>query len=204
MSNTAQTTRQLVDTYFSLQWCRENIVVPIGIEHSPTDQSKKLTIAIGNFSYLGTIGDFIKKRISNAGLECQFIEKLPDEIQSLLDQASQQRLINDDNLDTFEFSDDAVLDALQGADEDGNSTGLDFDFVDSEEQIIEEDAMDLSSEMLGTKIQQAAAKILINSARSGVSDIHLEPRQEEYKVRVRRDGVMQSYVSMPRLSLIHI
>ena len=191
-------TRQLVDQYFSLQWCRENIVVPIGVEHSTADQSQKLTIAIGNFSYLGTIGDFIKKRIANAGLECQFIEKPPEEIQNLLDQASQQRLISDNDLDTFEFSDDAVLDALQGADDDGNSTGLDFDFDDSDEQIIEEDAMDLSTEMLGTKIQQAAAKILINSARSGVSDIHLEPRQEEYKVRVRRDGVMQSYVSMPR------
>ena len=197
MSDTSQTTRQLVDTYFSLQWCRENIVVPIGIEHNSGSNSQKLTIAIGNFSYLGTIGDFIKGRVSNAGLECQFIEKPPEEIQRLLDEASQQRLINDSNLDEFEFSDDAVLDALKGADGD-NSHGLDFDFDDSDEQLIEETALDLSSEMLGTKIQQAAAKILINSARSGVSDIHLEPRQEEYKVRVRRDGVMQSYVSMPR------
>ncbi|MDB4653791.1 GspE/PulE family protein [Synechococcus sp. AH-551-E02] len=198
MNSLPQTTRQLVDTYFSLQWCRENIVVPIGVEQNSASKAQKLTIAIGNFSYLGTIGDFIKDRVSKAGLECQFIEKPPEEIQSLLDEASQQRLINDDNLDTFEFSEDAVLDALQGAGEDGNSAGFDFDFDDSEEQIIEENAMDLASEMLGTKIQQAAAKILINSARSGVSDIHLEPRQEEYKVRVRRDGVMQSYVSMPR------
>ena len=75
MSNTAQNTRQLVDTYFSLQWCRENIVVPIGVEPNSTSNSQKLTIAIGNFSYLGTIGDFIKGRVSNAGLECQFIEK---------------------------------------------------------------------------------------------------------------------------------
>ena len=58
--------------------------------------------------------------------------------------------------------------------------------------------MNLSVEMMGSKIQQAAAKILIHAARSGVSDIHVEPRREEYKVRVRRDGVMQSYVSMPR------
>ena len=196
--NTSQATRQLVDKYFSLQWCRENIVVPIGVEQNSSSDTQKLTIAIGNFSYLGTIGDFIKNRVSSAGLECQFIEKPPEEIQSLLDEASQQRLISDGNLDEFEFSDDAVLDALKGADEGGNPVGLDFDFEDGDEQIIEEDALDLSTEMLGTKIQQAAAKILINSARSGVSDIHLEPRQEEYKVRLRRDGVMQSYVSMPR------
>ena len=59
-------------------------------------------------------------------------------------------------------------------------------------------------EMMGTKIQQAAAKILINSARSGVSDIHVEPGEDAYKVRVRRDGVMQSYVTMPRTAGIKL
>ena len=198
MSNTALNTRELVDKYFSLQWCRENIVVPVSIEKSPSDGTKKLTIAIGNFSYLGTIGDFIKGRIANAGYECQFIEKPTHEIQSLLDQAAEQRLISGEGLENYEYGDDAVLAALQDADEDGNSQGFDFDFDDSDDQIIEDESMDLSTEMLGSKIQQAAAKILIHSTRSGVSDIHLEPRQDDYKVRVRRDGVMQSYVSMPR------
>ena len=192
--------RQLVDKIFSLQWCRENLVVPINTEPALPPNPQKLTIAIGNFSYLATIGDFIKQRATNAGYECQFVEKPAHEIQALLDQASQERLISGEsnNLDNFEFSDDAVLDALKGADEDGNSLGFDFDFDDGEEAIIEEEALDLSVEMMGTKIQQAAAKILIHSARSGVSDIHIEPRQDEFKVRVRRDGVMQSYVTMPR------
>lgn len=192
--------RQLIDTHFSLQWCRENIVIPLGIEINQATGSQRLTVAIGNFSYLATIGEFIKQRTASAGLECQFIEKPAHEIQALLDQASQERLVSGEsnNLDGFEFSDDAILDALKGADEDSGNQGFDFDFDDSDEQIIEEQALDLSSEMMGTKIQQAAAKILISSARSGVSDIHVEPRQEEYKVRVRRDGVMQNYVSMPR------
>jgi type IV pilus assembly protein PilB len=198
--------RQLVDTHFSLQWCRENIVVPLGVETNKATGSQRLTVAIGNFSYLATIGDFIKQRATNAGLECQFIEKPADEIQALLDQASQERLVSGDsnNLDGFEFSDDAVLDALKGADDDNNSPGFEFDFDDSEEQILEEKALDLSSEMLGSKIQQAAAQILIQAARSGVSDIHLEPRREEYKIRVRRDGVMQNYVSMPRTAGIKL
>ena len=192
--------RQLIDTHFSLQWCRENIVIPLGIETNQATGSQRLTVAIGNFSYLATIGDFIKQRAAHAGLDCQFIEKPTHEIQALLDKASQERLVSGEsnNLDGFEFSDDAILDALKGAEEDSSNQGFDFDFDDSDEQIIEEQSLDLSSEMMGTKIQQAAAKILINSARSGVSDIHVEPRQEEYKVRVRRDGVMQNYVSMPR------
>lgn len=192
--------RQLVDKIFSLQWCRENLVIPLGAEPTLPPNPQKLTIAIGNFSYLATIGDFIKQRASAAGYECQFVEKPAHEIQALLDQASQERLNTGESshLNDFEFSDDAVLDALKGADEANSNLGFDFNFDDSEEAIIEEEAIDLSLEMMGTKIQQAAAKILINSARSGVSDIHIEPRQEEYKVRVRRDGVMQSYVTMPR------
>ena len=198
MANTGEV-RQLVDKIFSLQWCRENLVVPLGIDGINTLTGKqKLTVAIGNFSYLATIGEFIKRRAEEAGYECQFIERPGQDIQALLDQASQQRLESGSTIDGFEFNDDAILDALRGAENEGGDQAFDFDFDDSEEQIIEEEALDLSTELLGTKIQQAAAKILINSARSGVSDIHVEPRQEEYKVRVRRDGVMQSYVSMPR------
>ena len=193
-----QQIRQLIDKHFSLQWCRENIVVPLGTERNQATGEEKLTVAIGNFSYLGTIGDFIKKRVADAGFECQFIERNPEEIQKLLDEASQQRLISGEDLEGFEFSDESILDALQDADGEESNGGFNFDFDDSDEQIIEEEALDLSIEMMGTKIQQAAAKILISACRTGVSDIHVEPRQDNYKVRVRRDGVMQNYVTMPR------
>ena len=44
-----------------------------------------MTIAIGNFSYLGTIGDFIKYRLSQSQIEeCLFIEMSAEEIQDLL------------------------------------------------------------------------------------------------------------------------
>ena len=190
--------RKLIDDVFALQWCRENIVVPLGFDQSRQDNRQQLIIAIGNISYLGTIGDFIKRRAADKGMECIFVEKAPEEIQKLLDDASQQRLVSGDELEGFEFSDESILDALQEADGEESNGGFDCDFDDSDEQIIEEEAMDLAIEMMGTKIQQAAAKILISACRTGVSDIHVEPRQDNYKVRVRRDGVMQSYVTMPR------
>lgn len=197
MSADAIAIRQLVDKIFSLQWCRENLVVPLQVDVSLPPAPQKLTVAIGNFSYLATIGEFIKKRVTEAGYECQFVEKDAGEIQALLDEAAQQRLISGEGISETEFSDDAILDALKEADGE-NQTGFQFDFDDSEEQIIEESAEDLSAEMLGSKIQQAAAKILIHSCRSNVSDIHVEPRQDDYNIRVRRDGVMQNYVKMPR------
>jgi len=196
--------RELVDKHFSLQWCRENIVVPLKIEANKDSGASELTVAIGNFTYLATIGDFIKKRASSAGLTCVFIEKEAEEIQELLDEASRQRIISGKGLETYDFSDDAILDALKAAESDSDNSGFDFDFDNSEEQVIEDETLDLSNEMLGSKIQQAAAQILISSCRSNVSDIHIEPRQEGYKVRVRRDGVMQSYVSMPRAAGIKL
>jgi len=190
-------TRQLVEQIFSLQWCRENLVVPIQTEASLPPNPTKLTIAIGNFSYLATIGEFIKKRVSENGYECQFVEKPADEIQTLLDQAAQERLISGDSISITDFSDDEILDALKEADQE-DSNEFNFDFDNSEEEIVEEQTEDLSTEMLGSKIQQAAAKILIHSCRSDVSDIHVEPRQNDYNIRVRRDGVMQNYVRVPR------
>ena len=82
MQHNTSEIRRLIDDIFSLQWCRENIVVPLGIDKNTTNGGLRLTIAIGNFSYLATIGDFIKQRAGNAGLECQFIEKPAHEIQA--------------------------------------------------------------------------------------------------------------------------
>ena len=147
--NSSAEIRSLVDKIFSLQWCRENLVVPIGLSSTGGSQ-QAVTIAIGNFSYLGTIGDFVKQRAASAGYECQFIEKPAHEIQALLDQATQERLVSDSSLNDFEFSDDDVLDALkEAATEDGNQ-GINFDFDDSDEQIFdgqidEEEAFDLST-----------------------------------------------------------
>ena len=195
--------RELIDKHFSLQWCRENIVAPLRIIQTIDTEGECLLVAIGNYSYLGTIGDFIKMRLANAGLSCQFIEKQPGIIQRLLDEASNQKLITDES-QPFQFNDESILDALRDTDAADSANEYDYDFDDSDEQIIDEEILDLANEILGTKIQQAAAKILIHSTRSGVSDIHLEPRQDDYKIRVRRDGVMQNYVSMPRTAGIKI
>ena len=193
-----QEIRKLIDKHFSLAWCRENIVIPLGIETAAFPKKQRLTIAVGNFSYLATIGEFIKKRAADADLECTFIEKPPDQIQALLDEAATERLISGEGLENYDYSDDAILEALKAAEDDVNPDGFDFDFDDSEEAELVDEALDLSAEMLGSKIQQAAANILIHSTRSNVSDIHIEPRLEEYKIRVRRDGVMQDFVRMPR------
>ena len=44
---TANSIRTLVDKYFSLQWCRDNLVVPLGISPSLPPDPQTIKIAIG-------------------------------------------------------------------------------------------------------------------------------------------------------------
>ena len=89
--------RHLIDTYLSLQWCRENFVVPLGStpegesastysKHQAATGEKFLVIAIGDLSYLATIGDFIQKRLS--GFTLQFTELQPKDIEGMLESIS--------------------------------------------------------------------------------------------------------------------
>ena len=196
--NQITTIRSLIDNNLSLQWCRENIVVPLSIEPSLPPNKQIVKVAVGNFTYLGTIGDFLKAKFAENGLECSFVEKSPDEIQLLLNAAAEERIFNSEGIESFDFSEEAILDALNGKETNSQSLGFDFDFDDTEEEMSIADDLDLSAEMLGTQIQKAAATILIHSCRSNASDIHIEPQEKNTKVRLRRDGVLQNYVSMPR------
>ena len=95
---TATTVRKLVDKHFSLQWCRDNLVVPLYVETSLPLQPGTIKIAIANYSYLGTIAEPIKQRLSQSGenLRCEFVERSQEEIQEILDDASEERFISGD------------------------------------------------------------------------------------------------------------
>ena len=192
-----KTIRSIIDKHFSLQWCRDNVVAPISLEPNIFPRKQKITIAVGNFTYLGTIGDFIKKKLGEDKYEISFVEKSRDEINNLLDAASQERIFNSENIEDFDFSDDAILSTLLNEDTQSNPSDFNFEFEDSEEEATEEE-LDLSLEMIGSEIQRAAAQILLNACKTDVSDIHIEPGEKQTKIRLRRDGVLQNFVSMPK------
>ena len=83
-----QSSRKLIDKYFSLQWCRDNLIIPISIE---SNSNKDIFwVAIANYSYLGTIAEPIKYRIKqdDPNIEIIFIEKSFKEIEEMLDKVS--------------------------------------------------------------------------------------------------------------------
>ncbi len=193
--------RSLIDEFFSLQWCRENVVIPLKTEPSLPPENQKLTIAVANISYLGTIGNWIKDRVQARGYSCIFIELSQQEIEKLLDEASIQRKFSSEGIENYQFTDDEIISSLLDASEDQSEKNVvGFDFDDSEEESIIEEELDLSIEMLGNKIQRAAATLLITSCQRNASDIHIEPHEKLIKIRLRRDGVLENFVTMPKNS----
>ena len=194
---TPTSVRKLVDKFFSLQWCRDNLVVPLYEETSLPMSNSVIKIAIANYSYLGTIASPIKERLSQSGYKCEFVERSQEEIQEILDLASEERFISGESIAISQFDEDAVLEAIKETSDNVNDN-FSFEFDDDDNETFEEDSLDLSIEMMGSKIQKAAGMVLINSRKNDVSDIHIEPREEGYKIRVRKDGVMQKFMSLPR------
>ena len=200
---TPTSVRKLVDKFFSLQWCRDNFVVPLYEETTLPMEGRTIKIAIANYSYLGTIASPIKERLSQSGFKCEFVERSQEEIQEILDLASEERFISGDSIELSQFDEDAVLEAFKETTDNDDSVigGLEFDDALIEQTIEEED---LEDEMMQSKIQKAAGKILIHSVKNDFSDIHIEPNSEQYKIRVRNDGVMQKLMTIPRQSGIQL
>lgn len=194
--------RMLIDEHFSLAWCRENIVIPIEVtaesRYSHVDlDAQCLVVAIGDISYLGTIGGFIKHRASRAGLKCQFVEMPPEQIQELIDQASAQVIIENDS-DDITTDTDALANAFIEAEE-GNASGIGLEFGDEDEYFLRlrDEVDDISIDLLGAPLQRAAAKILVKAIRDDASSIHVEPLGTDYRVLLRQDGIIRPFIRIP-------
>ena len=136
---TATSVRKLVDKYFSLQWCRDNLVVPLYVETSLPMEQGIIKIAIANYSYLGTIAEPIKARLSQSGQKCEFVERSQEEKQEILDLASEERFISGDSIELSQFDEDAVFAAIKATTE-NDEEKFDFEFDDDEGLVtIEED-----------------------------------------------------------------
>ena len=191
------TVRTLVDKFFSLQWCRDNLVVPLYEEASTLMSQRVIKIAVANFSYLGTIATPIKEILNESGFTCEFVEKSQEEIQEILDLASDDRFINDASIKLSEIKEDEFLEAIRETSDDSDD-GFLFQFDDEEEEYKQEEILDLAVEMDESKIQKAAGLLLVKCINEDVSDIHIEPSEENFRIRVRKDGIMQKFMVLPR------
>ena len=183
------TVRKLIDDNFSMQWCRDNFAVPLGVANNT------LTIAVANLAYLATVGDLIRERANDAGYELQVKELELDSIERIINDASNLLLRPTDSGVAFEFAEDAIEgllvdeNALQEIDWDQ----LAQDATERGDDVVE----DLSDDFDKESVIQAIAKILIKAYQDGASDIHVEPSETDLRIRFRIDGVLRTFVTLP-------
>ena len=97
---------------------------------------------------------------------------------------------------------DVTPDRLDGLLEEQESEEQEGEEQDVE--VVEEDeAEDLSAQQLRAQVEEAPVVKLINglltdAVRRGASDVHLEPYEEELRVRFRIDGTLQEVMTPPK------
>ena len=191
--------RRLVDKYFSLQWCKDNLVVPLNINKESLSEERIVIIAIANYSYLGTISESIKTRLSQSGHKCLFIEKTQEEIQEILDNASEEQFISGEVNESILFEDDDSFKSIRSTSDKKDEEFI-FEFDENICLDMGHEILDLVPEMIESKIKKAVGFVLIYSKKEKVSDIYIDSREDSYKIRVRKDGVSQNFISMPKES----
>jgi type IV pilus assembly protein PilB len=92
-----------------------------------------------------------------------------------------ERALNEAGTTVEGLEDTEGLDALslEGGDLDGNETGIDAN--------ADEDA----------PIVKFVNKVLVDAIKRGASDIHFEPYENNYRVRLRMDGILRAVASPP-------
>ena len=191
--------RRLVDKYFSLQWCRDNFVVPLSISKESPSEIQTVIIAIANYSYLGTISEPIKMRLNTSGLRCFFVEKTQEDIQEILDNASEQQFISSEVNESLLHEENNFFKSLGSTFEKKDEEFV-FEFDEDIGIDIGQEILDLVPEMMESKIKKAVGFVLIYSKKEKVSDINIDPEKESYKIYIRKDGIKQKFISMSKES----
>jgi type IV pilus assembly protein PilB len=95
---------------------------------------------------------------------------------------------------------DKLIQAILDKDEDDSMSGMldedleDLDFEDTEKDSAKDEA---ESDVDDTPVVRFINKILLDAIKKGASDIHFEPYEKRYRVRLRIDGVLREVASPP-------
>ncbi|MGH8076180.1 MAG: type IV-A pilus assembly ATPase PilB [Lysobacter sp.] len=116
-----------------------------------------------------------------------------DEIKFQTNLVVETILIDEDKLQrTIELwleTSDALADVV------GDQEGLDNLEVSNEPELTSEGGIDAKTD--DTPVVKFVNKVLIDAIRRGASDIHFEPYEAEYRVRLRIDGLLKQVAKVP-------
>jgi type IV pilus assembly protein PilB len=176
----------LIDRYIPLDVCRTYELIPISLNED-VDPST-LLVAMVNPDNLQA-QDWLIRLLRSDGMVLRRMVIAADDYQQLIqryldENAARRAKVEADQLMNIDLSDD--LENIGG---------------------FEELAIDEGETDLGTALQDAETapiialvnKILAKALQQGVSDIHIEPQEENLRIRFRKDGVLgYAFPPLPR------
>jgi type IV pilus assembly protein PilB len=177
----------LIERFIPLEICRNYSLIPLTLNEDVTPPT--LLVAMVNPDDLEAL-DRLNRILRSESLTLRRMVIAPEDYQQLIQRyldenaARQEKVANNKQLIDVDLSDD--LDNIGGLDE-----------------VTDDD----SESDLGAALQDAETapiialvnKILAKALQEGVSDIHIEPQEENLRVRFRKDGVLQqAFDPLPR------
>ena len=118
-----------------------------------------------------------------------------DEIKFVTNLTVESILVPEDVLERT--IDQALAGAENLVDEEEDTEGLDKLDLDSAGDDIDEAGADTSSAADDTPIVKFVNKVLLDAIKRGASDIHFEPYESQFRVRLRMDGILRAVATAP-------
>ncbi len=183
---------ELIESIINIQVCRRYKLLPIKrIDKTPP----AVLIALVNPDDLEAL-DTVKQILKNKGLELQRIVITEEDYNNLLKRFYQEEK------ERNKLKEAAVQKKKQESLTDVSDIVDDFNESASfGEASSENEEADLTSSVNDANQAPVIAlvnKILIKALQDGASDIHVEPQEENLRVRFRKDGVLQEVFNLPR------
>lgn len=181
---------ELIESLLPIQICRRHKVLPLQrVEGEPPI----LVVAMVNPDDLQALDD-VKKLLRSKGLGLQRIVITEEDYDRLLQKYFKEE--KEREKERAEIAKKKELDKL------GDVSDIVDDLNDSslEDDEDENADSDLASanEANQAPIIKLVNTILIKALQEGASDIHVEPQEEQLRVRLRKDGVLREYFTLPK------
>jgi type IV pilus assembly protein PilB len=176
----------LIDKYIPLDVCRTYELIPISLNEDV--EPSTLLVAMVNPDNLNA-QDSLNRLLRPEGLVLRRMVIAADDYQQLIqryldENAARRAKVEADQLMNIDLSDD--LESIGGF----------------EELAIDEGETDLGSALQDAETAPIIAlvnKVLAKALQQGVSDIHIEPQEENLRIRFRKDGVLgYAFPPLPR------
>ncbi|MDI9640370.1 GspE/PulE family protein [Kamptonema cortianum] len=175
---------ELIDTLIPIDICRRYSLVPLS---KSNNQPPSVLIAMVDPDNLAAQDD-LNRVLRPQGFTMQRMVITQEDFQQIIskyldEQVKRQPAPNKINPESLEIDIAQIETTLEDAEDDEPS---------------QEDLSKAINEADSAPIIKTVNQILAKALTEGVSDIHIEPQEEDMRVRMRKDGVLQEYYRLPK------